>query len=70
MLEYIDFIVEKNEKGVWRRCPYCGVKVWDGPHSKKAIGFSIHLSQIMPGHEDNKDWKLKFGKASWRYGTQ
>ena len=71
MLEFMEFIVQKDSEGIWRRCPYCGTKVWDGPHTTRATGFSIHLSQKMPGHEENPSWKAKFGKGgSWMYGTQ
>jgi hypothetical protein len=68
-LEYTEFIVEKNENGIWRKCPYCGLKIWDGVHNATASGFSIHVSQKMPGHQEKADWKLKFGKDSWQYGT-
>jgi hypothetical protein len=68
-LEFSEFIVEKNEQGVWRKCPYCNQKIWDGPHSEKATGFSIHISQKMPGHGESADWKMKYGKGSWQFGT-
>jgi len=68
-MEFTEFIVEKNEKGIWRKCPYCGQKIWDGPHSETATGFSIHVSQKMPGHQESPDWKVKFGKGSWQFGT-
>ena len=69
-MEFQEFIVEKSDQGIWRKCPYCGQKIWDGPHSETATGFSIHISQKMLGHEDNPDWKIKFGKNAWQYGTQ
>jgi hypothetical protein len=68
-MEFSEFIVEKNDQGVWRRCPYCSQKIWDGPHSERATGFSIHLSQKMPGHQENPDWKIKYAKNSWQFGT-
>lgn len=68
-MQFNEFIVEKNETGILRRCPYCGQKIWDGLHNENATGFSIHISQKMPGHGDNPDWKLKYGKSSWQFGT-
>ena len=67
-MEFTEYIVEKNEQGVWRKCPYCGQKIWDGPHNENATGFSIHISQKMPGHQSS-EWKTKYGKGSWQYGT-
>ena len=68
-MEFAEYIVEKNDQGVWRKCPYCNQKIWDGPHSERATGFSIHISQKMPGHGESADWKNKYGKGSWQFGT-
>jgi hypothetical protein len=67
--QFEEFIVEKSDQGIWRKCPYCGEKIWDGIHNENATGFSIHVSQKMPGHTDKSDWKSKFGKGSWQFGT-
>jgi hypothetical protein len=68
-MEFEEFIVERNEQDVWRKCPYCNQKIWDGSHNKTATGFKIHISQKMPGHQQNPDWQNKFEKNSWQFGT-
>lgn len=68
-MQFIEYIVEKNDSGIWRRCPYCGQRIWDGLHNENATGFSIHLSQKMPGHAQSAEWKAKYGKGSWQFGT-
>jgi hypothetical protein len=69
-LEFEEYIVERNEKGIWRKCPYCGSKVWDGPHSVTASGFNFHLNTKILAHNEKPEWKLKYGKDSWHLGTQ
>jgi hypothetical protein len=69
-LEYSEFVIAKDENGVWRKCPYCGSKVWDGLHSSTAPGFTFHLSTKNLAHASNAEWKLRFEKDSWHLGTQ
>ncbi len=68
-MEFEEYIVESNEKGVWRKCPYCGAKIWDGPHSERASGFTVHVTQKISGHSEKEEWKIKFEKDSWKLGT-
>lgn len=68
-MEYEQYVVETTDKGVVRKCPYCGAKVWDGPHSDHAPGFTVHITQKISGHSEKQDWKLKFEKESWHYGS-
>jgi hypothetical protein len=68
LLEYPEYIVQRNEDGVWRRCPFCGERVWDGPKSKRAPGFTFHLSIKNLVHSTNSEWKVKFEKDSWHLG--
>lgn len=69
-MEFKEYIVESNEEGVWRKCPYCGAKVWDGPHGERAPGFIVHVTQKISGHAEKEEWKIKFEKESWKLGTQ
>jgi hypothetical protein len=69
-IEFEEYIVQRDEKGIWRKCPYCGAKVWDGPHSVTASGFDFHLNTKILAHNEKPEWKLKYGKNSWHLGTQ
>ncbi|MGI0080545.1 MAG: hypothetical protein ACRECH_13090 [Nitrososphaerales archaeon] len=68
-MEFEEFVVEKNDEGIWRKCPYCGAKVWDGPHSQGASGFIVHLTQKISGHAEKQEWKTRYEKDSWQLGT-
>lgn len=68
-LEFEEFIVQRDDSGIWRQCPYCGTKVWDGPHSVTASGFSFHLNTRILAHNDKPEWKQKYGRNSWHLGT-
>ncbi len=64
-LEFEKYIVRRDDSGIWRKCPYCGKDVWDGPHSVTASGFSFHLNTKILAHSEKREWKEKHGKNSW-----
>jgi hypothetical protein len=68
-LEFEKYIVRRDESGIWRKCPYCGKEVWDGPHSITASGFSFHLNTKILAHNEKPEWKQKYGKNSWHLGS-
>jgi hypothetical protein len=68
-MDYEQYIVERDDNGIYRKCPFCGAKIWDGPHSEHASGFVVHITQKISGHSEKADWKLKFEKESWSLGT-
>jgi len=70
VLEYQEYVVQRDGSGVWRKCPYCSQRVWDGPNSQRAPGFAFHLSTKIGAHNDKPEWKARFGKDSWHLGTQ
>jgi hypothetical protein len=63
--EFDQYIVRRDDSGIYRKCPYCGKEVWDGPHSVTASGFAFHLSTKILAHSEKPEWKLKYGKDSW-----
>jgi hypothetical protein len=69
-LDFEMYIVQRDDSGVWRRCPYCGQKIWDGVHNKSASGFLFHLNTKVGAHTEKPEWKEKFAKGSWHLGTQ
>jgi hypothetical protein len=63
--EFDQYIIRRDDSGIYRRCPYCGKEVWDGPHSVSASGFAFHLNTKILAHSEKPEWKLKYGKNSW-----
>ncbi len=68
-IEFEEYIVQRDDSGIWRKCPYCGTKVWDGPHSVTASGFAFHLNTKNLAHTEKPDWVQKYEKGSWHLGT-
>jgi hypothetical protein len=68
-VDFQEFVVQSDDSGVWRKCPYCGQKVWDGAHNKTASGFLFHLNNKTATHSENREWKEKYAKGSWHLGT-
>jgi hypothetical protein len=70
LLEFQEYVVQRDKEGTYRKCPYCGQKVWDGPNNTRAPGFRFHLGTKILAHSEKPEWVAKYGKDSWHLGTQ